>query len=190
MPSTPRPCGRLRRCAPRSLDPCSRRGPVAPMRRRKTFVALTRGFLRTLYFLLDGGVQIRLVRLRRITFLLIVLLPFDDYRPSLFRPSPTNLLRPIRRLPAPISTSPNRERDDKKVNDDKPITWRPRTWLKQQQTAPERSRDSAQDEVPSIGARQAPHAQGYSPKEHEQRRDLVNISGHLIGILSQSCVHL
>ena len=39
-PRASRPCGRLRRCAARSLDPCSRRGLNAPMRRRQTFVAI------------------------------------------------------------------------------------------------------------------------------------------------------
>lgn len=61
VPRASRPCGRLRRCATRSLDTCSRRGISALMRQRQTFVALTRGFLRTLSFLLDGGVQIRVL---------------------------------------------------------------------------------------------------------------------------------
>jgi transposase len=34
-PRASRPCGRPRRCAARSLDPCSRRGRHATMRRRK-----------------------------------------------------------------------------------------------------------------------------------------------------------
>jgi hypothetical protein len=57
-----RPCGRLRRCAPRSLDSCSRRGLSTAMRRRR---CLRRPRQRegwperfTRRFLLDGGVQI------------------------------------------------------------------------------------------------------------------------------------
>ena len=38
-PRASRPYGRLRRCAPRSLDPCSHRGLSAAMRRRQAFVA-------------------------------------------------------------------------------------------------------------------------------------------------------
>jgi hypothetical protein len=49
-PRASRPCGRLRRCATRSLDPCSRRGHVAAMRRRKTFVAFNERIFSNVFF--------------------------------------------------------------------------------------------------------------------------------------------
>ena len=61
-PRASRPCGRLPRCAARSLDPCSRRDLSTAKRRRQTFVAslqregFAERFIRR--FLLDGGVQI------------------------------------------------------------------------------------------------------------------------------------
>jgi hypothetical protein len=53
---------RLRRCAARSLDPCSRRGLTALMRRRtpSSPQATTNGLVASVS-LIDGGVQIRLV---------------------------------------------------------------------------------------------------------------------------------
>ena len=66
-PRASRPFGRLRRCASRSLDPCSRRASVqlcdegAP----SSLVASVGGTKKTSYsllsFLLDGGVQIRVL---------------------------------------------------------------------------------------------------------------------------------
>ncbi len=51
---------RLRRCAARSLDPCSRRGLTAPMRRRTpSSPQATKNGLLAGVFLIDGGVQIR-----------------------------------------------------------------------------------------------------------------------------------
>lgn len=53
---------RRRRCASRSLDPCSRRGLNTTMRRRHAFVAVsTGGLYRTFHspLFLDGGAQIR-----------------------------------------------------------------------------------------------------------------------------------
>jgi transposase len=52
-PRASRPCGRLRRCASRSLDPCSRRGLSTAMRRRQTFVAHSTGSAQN-FALLDG----------------------------------------------------------------------------------------------------------------------------------------
>ena len=66
-PRASRPFGRLRRCATRSLDPCSRCSQRAAMRRRRTFVAHRREVLisnapsfflteESRYRLLDGTV--------------------------------------------------------------------------------------------------------------------------------------
>ena len=50
---------RLRRCAARSLDPCSRRGLTAPMRRRTPSSHTDERTIYLIDFLFDGGVQIR-----------------------------------------------------------------------------------------------------------------------------------
>src|SRR5712691_2087788 len=62
-PRASRPCGRLRRCAPRSLDSCSRRGLGAamPTKEDPSLAIQRKAFLSRRFFLLDGGVQIRLL---------------------------------------------------------------------------------------------------------------------------------
>jgi len=62
-PRASRPCGRLRRCAPRSLDPRSRRGlgAATPTKEDLRWPGNKRPSYRDVLFLLDGGVQIRLL---------------------------------------------------------------------------------------------------------------------------------
>jgi len=65
-PRASRPLGRLRRCAWRSLDPCSRGGLGAAVQRRTcpSLQINERILTGTRHFLLDGGAQIRRVRQR------------------------------------------------------------------------------------------------------------------------------
>ena len=62
-PRASRPCGRLRRCAPRSLDPCSRRGLGAamPTKAKPSLASQRKDCLSPRFFLVDGGVQIRVL---------------------------------------------------------------------------------------------------------------------------------
>ena len=59
-PRASRSCGRLRRCATRSLGPCSRRGLGAarPTKERPSWAVQRDDVLSQRFFLLDGGVQI------------------------------------------------------------------------------------------------------------------------------------
>jgi hypothetical protein len=111
----------------------------------------------------------------------------SKHRASSTRAIPAHRQRPIRKLtPQTKATLERSRKSDDEKEDGESETGCPRAWLKQQQTAPERRGDDAEDYMPSVRLRPPPHGQSYSKKEHDQCDDLVGIGDHFVSIFSHS----